>query len=450
MLGSNRKALFVVLGVLASLSMLVLIGCSSVEPMGPDNKPPTGTTVTNPEHGSAVNSPVINIRGRAEVGATIRILVDNVDAGSAVASPAVPHDSGLGRYTVEDVDLGVEGPKALKIVATDLYGNVTDDPIEISILLDMTAPPVAFETINQAEWNDDEQYWLSGVPMIRLVGRTDTLAAGARVRHGIQEYLPDSTYVFPAGAEEPDSMRFWVTLSVPPLTTAAPNSLVTYIVEAYDAAGNSAGVPVDVFWNAEGKDTIMSWLLVEEPISFDDYLTGQAGMQQAVMFQAPVWANYVIGARFFIGNDGITGSPNPETPTTQPFTFLVWRPNADAAPKPGVIANEGMDSGSQYPEMEWLELPLINAVDISNNSLFPDKHFFVGLEWDNRNNPPIGIDATEDEVDYTTWRLPWYPPWVMLESGDVMIEAIVSDIPNMAEARIAIIGAGGSIRQLDR
>ena len=450
MLGSSRKALLVVFGVLAGLGLFVWVGCSSVEPMGPDTTPPTGTTVTNPTAGSAVNSAEINVRGRAEVGATVKVFIDDVDAGSAVASPAVPNDGRLGRFTVDNVDLGIEGPKSLKAVATDLYGNVTDEPVEFDILLDMTPPPIAFETINEAEWVDEDSWWLAGVPRIRLVGRTDTLAAGARVRHGVTEYLPDSTDVFPAEPGEPDSMRFWVTLSVPPLTTAAPESLITYMVEAYDAAGNVAGIPVDVLWSAEGKDTTLSWLEVETPISFDDYITGQADIQEAVMFQAPVWANYVIGVRFFIGNDGITGEPNPETPTTEPFTIYVWRPTADSTPTPGVIANDGMNTGAQYPEMEWLQKILPNAVDISNNNHFPNKQFFVGMEWDHRNNPPVGVDETPGAVDYTSWRLYYQPPWEMLETGDVMMEAIVSDIPNLAEARIAIIGGGGSIREFER
>jgi hypothetical protein len=451
MFGSSRRAWFVVLGVLAGLSLFLWIGCDSVEPMGPDTTPPTGTTITNPPDGTAINSSLINVRGRAEVGATVRVLVDDIDAGSAVASPAVPNDGELGRFTVEGVNLGEsDGSKNLKAITTDLYGNVTDEPVEIDILLDMTPPPIAFETINHADWVDSTQYWLSGVPRIRLVGRTDTLAAGARARHGVQEYLPDSSYVFPGEPGEPDSMRFWVTLSTPPLTTAAPESLITYMVEAYDAAGNVNGVPVDVLWSAEGKDTTLSWLEVEVPISFEDYITGQAGMMEAVMFQAPVWANYVIGVRFFIGNDGITDPQNPETPTTKPFTIWVWRPTADSTPRPGVAANDGMNTGSQYPEMEWLQKILPNAVDISNNSYFADKQFFVGLEWDNRNNPLVGIDATIGAVDYTTWRLPWEPPWLMLESGDAMIEAIVSDIPNIAEGRIAVIGRGGRVREISR
>ncbi len=445
MLRTGRRAWPIVLTALALLCLGLGTGCDGVERMGLDDTPPTGTSVSNPVDGSALNSAVINVRGRAEVGAEVKVYVNDVYAGTTVAATAVPYDGGLGRYTVERVDLGVEGVKTLRVVATDLYGNVADDPVLVSIELDTTPPPIAFETINPPAdiiYNPDEDRWETGVPRVRLVGRTDTLAAGARVRYGINAFSPDSTYAFPAGAGLPDSLRFWVPMTSPTLTSANPDSEITYAVEAFDYAGNVSGVPVDIYWNAEGKDTVLTHIVIDEPLSFQDYIVGQSGMMVAVGYQAPVWANYVIGIRYFIGNDGLTDPINPQTPTTKPFTAWVWRPTIDATPRPGVLANDGMNSGAQYPEMDWLVLMLPNAVDISSNAHFPNKYFFVGLEWENRNNPPIGVDATVGEVDFTSWRLPWYPPWELLDTSDVMIEAIVSDIPAIAEARTATIRVG--------
>ncbi len=447
MLRTGRRAWPIALTALALLTLGLAAGCGTVETMGPDTNPPTGTTVSNPENGSAVNSETINVRGRAEVGAELKIYVNDVLSGTAVAAPTTPYDGRQGRYTVEGVSLGVEGQKTIRVVATDLYGNVAENPVLVSIELDMTAPPVVFETINPPEdvtYNIEELRWETGVPRVRLVGRTDTLAAGARVRYnGINTFEPDSTYAFAAGAGLPDSLRFWVPMTVPQLTSANPDSQITYFVEAYDYAGNTSSVPVELYWNAEGKDTVMTHVVIDEPISFQDYVTGQSGMMIAAGYQAPVWANYVIGIRYFIGNDGETDPQNPQTPTTKPFTAWVWRPNNDSTPQPGATANDGMNSGSQYPEMEWLELMLPNAVDISSNEQFPNKVFFVGLEWNNRNNPPVGLDATVGEVDFNSWRLPWYPPWELLETADLMIEAIVSDIPNVTEsARTLTIRVG--------
>jgi len=451
MLRTGRRAWPIALTALALLTLGLGTGCDSVELVGSDSDPPTGTTVSNPVDGSAVNSDVINIRGRAEVGAEIKVYVNDVLSGTAVAAPAVPYDGGQGRYTVEHVSLGLEGEKTIRVVTTDLYGNVARNPVILNIDLDMTPPPVVFETINPPEdvtYNPDELRWETGVPRVRLVGRTDTLAAGQRVRYnGINTFEPDSTYAFPAGAGLPDSLRFWVPMTVPPLTTANPDSQITYFVESYDYAGNISSVPVELYWNAEGKDTVLTYSVVDEPISFDDYVTGQSGMMEAVGYQAPVWANYVVGIRYFIGNDGETDPVNPQTPTTKAFTAWVWRPNSDSTPQPGSTANDGMNSGEHYPEMEWLQLNLPNPVDISNNEQFPNKVFFVGLEWENRNNPPIGKDATPGEVDYNSWRLPWYPPWELLETADVMIEAIVSDIPSSAEgARTVTLHVGDAIR----
>ncbi len=447
MLRTGRRAWPIALAALALLTLGLGTGCDSGELVGTDLLPPTGTTVLNPTDGSAVNSDVINIRGRAEVGAEIRVYVNDVLSGTAVAAPAVPYDGRQGRYTVKAVSLGLEGPKTIRVVATDLYGNVALTPVIVNIQLDMTPPPVAFETINPPDdviYNPDELRWETGVPRVRLVGRTDTLAAGARVRYnGINTFQPDSTFTFPAGAGLPDSLRFWVPMTAPSLTSANPDSQITYLVEAYDHAGNTSTVPVELYWNAVGKDTVMTQVVVDQPISYDDYVSWQAGMALAVGYQAPVWANYVIGIRYFIGNDGLTDPINPQTPTTKPFTAFVWRPNNDSTPKPGVKANTGMNSGEHYPEMQWLELILPNAVDISSNEQFPNKVFFVGIEWDNRNNPPIGLDTTVSELDYNSWRFDWYDPWEMLEGADGMIEAIVSDLPTSGEkARTMTIRVG--------
>ncbi len=446
MVRTDRRVWLSLLSALVLLALVLGTGCDSVEPMAADEVPPTGTMVTNPADGDALNTPVISIRGRAEVGAEIKVYVDDVLAGSAVASPAVPYDGQQGRFTVADVDLGVEGPKTLRVVATDLYGNVAENPILLNIDLDMTPPPVVFERINPPEdviYNEDEERWETGVPRVRLVGRTDTLAAGAQVRFGINTFEPDSVYAYPADPGMPDSLRFWVPMESPPLTSANPDSQIRYFVEAYDAAGNTSGVPVELYWNAVGKDTILSVTNLDEPISFDDYIARQAGMMLAVGYQAPVWANYVIGIRYFIGNDGETDPQNPQTPTTKPFTAWIWRPSSDTPPRPAGQANDGMNSGSQYPEMDWLELMLPNAVDISNNDQFPNKYFFVGLEWENRYNPPIGLDTTSGEVDFTSFVLPWYPPWELFETEDVMIEAIVSDIPSAERgARTATLRVG--------
>ncbi len=90
MLRTGRRAWPIALTALALLTLGLAAGCGTVETMGPDTNPPTGTTVSNPENGSAVNSETINVRGRAEVGAELKIYVNDVLSGTAVAAPTTP------------------------------------------------------------------------------------------------------------------------------------------------------------------------------------------------------------------------------------------------------------------------------------------------------------------------------------------------------------------------
>lgn len=428
----------------AFLGMLLLAaaaimgtGCDK-SGMGPDNTPPTGSQITNPEDGSALNSPVINVRGRAEVGATIDIYVDDEYQSSGVASPAVPSNSTYGRFTVENVALGEEGPKTLRAVVTDLYGNVAADPIEVHITLDRTAPPLASEGVLGAVWSDTlGGVWQTSMPQVSFVGRTDATAAGQRVRYGSSEFTPDSTYTFPGEPGEPDSVRFYIPITVPPLDPDDPEALVTYYAEAFDAARNVSTLPVDIFWVAAGKETVLTY----DDGSYGSYLnwvTGGALQMLAVKFQAPTWANYILGVQFYIMNDGQTNQGNPTWPTTLPFLIWVWRLNAEELP--GTAANEGLSTGEpySYPEDRWVEFRLTTAVNISSPTQYPDKEFFAGMEWQNDQNPRVGLDK-DVPIDYRSYL--WdYEAWQLQSTSDVMIRAIVSDLPSISgKARVAVI-----------
>ncbi len=418
----------------AAVGLVLAAGCSKTG-VSSDKDPPAGTMITNPEDGASLSSQTINVRGRAEVGATVEIMVNGESKGTALASPAVPDDGGLGRFTVVGVHLGDEGAKTISAAVTDLYGNRASENVEIDILLDMTAPPVAFEPpIEGAELDPISGNWSTGLPALTLVGITNTTADGTRVRYGgINEFLPTvyDTFEAPPG---PDAVRFWVPLTTPPLTVNNPDSLIRYYVEAFDYAGNVSSEQVSIDWVAEGKDTTLTW----DDGSFgsiNNQTTGQSGMKLATLFQAPTWANYVIGIHFFIMNDDVDNPNDPEAPSTKPFRALVWRPNQDILP--GVEANEGLNPGDLYPEEAWLELVIPNAVNISNDTHFPDKQFFVGMEWLHRSNPVIGLDDTYP-IDFKTYRNNW-SLWEPLESHDAMIRAIVSDVPAGELKRTAVL-----------
>ncbi|MFH1502486.1 MAG: hypothetical protein ABIG03_05525 [Candidatus Eisenbacteria bacterium] len=424
--------------LLALLSSVVLMGGCAKDLVEADQTPPTGSRITNPADGSALNNQVINVRGRAEVGATVEILVDGVSKGTDTASPPAPSEGGLGRFTVESVQLGIEGPKELRGVVTDLYGNRADNDLIVNIILDMQAPPVAFENLVDAQWDTVEgvPMWQTGVPAVTLIGRTDTTATYARVRYGINEFTPDSTYTFPAGPGEPDSVRFWIPMNAPLLTPANPDSLVTYFVEAVDEAGNTSSEAFQLNWAAAGKETILAWDDSEYGY-VGNRVTGQAGMSIAVLFQAPPWANFVTGMELYLMTDGVVNPIDPQAPTTAPFLAYIWEPSGDL--RPAAHANDGYTPFDWYaaPEDAMVDFYFPNAINITNNNDFPDKQFFAGIEFQFRNNPIIGID-TDEPIDSRSFRWNW-TEWEMSTTADYIIHAIVSDLQHSAGGRTAVL-----------
>jgi len=168
-------------------------------------------------------------------------------------------------------------------------------------------------------------------------------------------------------------------------------------------------------------DTVLSWDDGDCGSIYNE-VSGQNGMMLAVRFQAPPWADFITEIRYYIRDDHVENPEYPGEPTTQPFAVRVWKPNPDVLP--GEYGNEFQISGSLYPEEAWLELPLANPVDISDNGEYPDRVFFVGLEWGHSWNPVIGID-TDLPIDFSSFRWNW-SYWEILMS-DAMIRAVVSD-----------------------
>jgi hypothetical protein len=167
---------------------------------------------------------------------------------------------------------------------------------------------------------------------------------------------------------------------------------------------------------------------VEEVLAHDDgtpeeELTGRPGQKVAVHFQAPVWATHVIGVMYYIMDDHVANPYDPEAPTTAPFTVWVWRPSLDMLP--GVPGNDGyvpFPDWYMYPEDAWVRVDLPTPVDITDNDLFPDRQFFVGMGWECRYNPVLGIDTDEPSGSSLMWN---WAEWEIID-GNVMIRAVVS------------------------
>ena len=429
------------------VGLAFLSGCAK-DLMEADTSPPTGSAITSPTEGQAVSNPVMNVRGRAEVGATVEIFINDEKKGSGVAAPAIPYDGGLGRFTVEDVELGEEGAKTVRGVVTDLYGNRATDDLVANIVLDMTAPPVALETVIDAVWDQDESYWMTGETWVTTVGRTDTTADGSRMRYGINEFLPESTYVFPGDPH--DTMRVWIPMKRPPLTVQNPDSLVHYFLEAFDEAGNVSADPVDVYWVAVGKETALSWD-DGDAAGYWDQTSGVSGIKYAVRFDAPAWANYVTGMEIYTGIDTETNPEDPTGPSTKPFTAWIWKPAVDLTP--GETANQGYEPFAMYgyPEDALVRFYFANAIDITNHQDFPNKQFFAGIELMFKLNPYIryDIDPPHDARTYR-WDLTEWHPWGVDvgQERDLMIHAVVSDLEAGGGGRTAVL-KNGTVVPLD-
>ncbi|MCK4409089.1 MAG: hypothetical protein KAW67_03330, partial [Candidatus Eisenbacteria sp.] len=325
--------------VLAALALVFWAGCSK-DLMSPDIDPPEDSAITNPVDMSHLNEETINVRGRAEVGATIDVFVKDALSGiellegTAVSSPAVPDDGLGGRFTVEEVSLGEEGMKILRARITDLYGNVasvSETPI-VTIILDQTPPPIAFEGIEGAVWKDTlglwgDGLWETGLPSIIVSGSTDTSASGARLSFGLNEHVANELV--------PDSLSsavyFTIDVPSPPLSGGQVDTVINYFLESFDAAGNVAPEPIFVHWEVEGREEEL--VLDDGQYNAHDHTVQlRRGEKLAVGYQAPTWANYVTKMIFYNANDQVTDPSNPTAPTSEPFTAWVWRARADETP----------------------------------------------------------------------------------------------------------------------
>lgn len=175
--------------------------------------------------------------------------------------------------------------------------------------------------------------------------------------------------------------------------------------------------------SASRTEAVLAW---DSGLPPENLVTGDVGQKIAVRFQAPAWALCVTEIHFYIMNDLVDNPMNPELPTTEDFLAYVWTPTSGTPIVPDLPANEGVNSGEMYPEDAWLHLVLPEAVNISDPSEFPDRVFFVGLEWLHRLNPYLGDECFGGPIDYMSWHFIW-SDWELRTLGDTMIRAVVSD-----------------------
>jgi hypothetical protein len=151
---------------------------------------------------------------------------------------------------------------------------------------------------------------------------------------------------------------------------------------------------------------------------------GQVEDCVCVLFHAPPWARSVAGLWVHPSQDTIPNDP-PYAWTTEEFHAYVWQV-APGELRPSLPACSGIPSGSGYPEDELSEFRFPEPVSIEDGAAFPDKQFFLGLEWVHEDNPVV-LPAG--------WGLPVFKTWEYrsgqwsLSDRNVMVRAIVTDEP---------------------
>jgi hypothetical protein len=184
------------------------------------------------------------------------------------------------------------------------------------------------------------------------------------------------------------------------------------------------------YWEVEGR---------EEELKHDDgvynshehTVTGRPGQMIAVGFQAPTWANFVTKMIFYNANDNETNQENPEAPSTYPFTAWIWRPVGNMPSNiPGNDGYVPFQEYAMYPEDEWIIVTYPTAINITDNSHYPDKQFFVGLEWQYRHSPHIYEDHS-DPIAYRSFFYDYSEVWEVRTQANTMIRAVVSDVPSL-------------------
>ncbi|MBD3366818.1 MAG: hypothetical protein GF405_01435 [Candidatus Eisenbacteria bacterium] len=168
------------------------------------------------------------------------------------------------------------------------------------------------------------------------------------------------------------------------------------------------------------RDTVLAWD-DGSPGSMSHYISADAGEKAAVLFQAPAWADYVTRIRYFIMNDHEGG---PIESTVLPFRCSVWASTEyPYLPQEPAVATLTAEEG--FCEDCWNEVKFEPPVYVGDDTQFPDRVFFVGLEWLSDGNPLIGYDV-DAPIDFRSY-LAAPPPWQVQTTRDIMIRAIVDD-----------------------
>jgi hypothetical protein len=158
---------------------------------------------------------------------------------------------------------------------------------------------------------------------------------------------------------------------------------------------------------------------------FEDVLSGVSGAQAAVRFTAPEDARYLLGARIYTAECQASTSW-PFEDYVAPFNVWVWASSADTSAGPALPTKiEPACTGLTCPHDAWLDVEFNPPVRLVDAGAFPGGVFFVGVEWEHRFCPYLGIDESPP-VSGRSWVRSG-TTWNRLLEGDMLLRAVVSD-----------------------
>ncbi len=189
--------------------------------------------------------------------------------------------------------------------------------------------------------------------------------------------------------------------------------------EPLDTTETDVDTDVDTDADTDGVEIAYDDGVAEELFAPE---TGTAGAQIAVRFTAEAYPVEVIGAKFWIGNDG---EPNTE------FGVRIYASDGNGG-KPGTaLRPEPFTTVCVFPGgNHWAE------ADLSAEGLEASADFYVAMDW----TTAAGFEGEDAQLlgaDYTTpdartwWKLNEASKWVPIDSiypavdRDAMIRAIV-------------------------
>ena len=156
----------------------------------------------------------------------------------------------------------------------------------------------------------------------------------------------------------------------------------------------------------------------EEVLSWDDggpdaYCGTPDVAKALVWFQAPEWATSVRFVHVWFGGEW-----------APICTVWLYSASGEWPYDPGPPANDGFVLGVASGS-NWTIIPFHDPVDITDAGLFPDRVFFVGIDFETQSAEALGVD-TDDPVDLKSMVFNG-SVWELYEEGDIMIRAVVSD-----------------------